>query len=209
MKKLLTIALLLITATCFAGDISTIAGKAIGSVSTIAGKAKSAIATVGGGVVPSEGGGTPASGIYRPNADITATGWSDPDDNIDIYLFIDEAVTAPTAGGGDAISAWETAGTYEAAFPEITGTISTIRIHHYSKIGSATDAAIGFALSRDGVSWETEVGTVLDLNDVYEWNYVDVTGLSWDGTTDLRIRIRANSADHVYFVDVLYLEANP
>lgn len=52
MKKLLTIALLLITATCFAGDISTIAGKAIGSVSTIAGKAKTAIATVGGGGVP-------------------------------------------------------------------------------------------------------------------------------------------------------------
>ncbi len=77
MKKLLTIALalLLITATCFANDISTIAGKAIGSVSTIAGKAKTAIATVGGGGVPSEAAGACTSpqifGWSMENVDVT------------------------------------------------------------------------------------------------------------------------------------------
>ena len=164
-------------------------------------------AVFAGGGVPV--GGTPATGNYRPNADSANTGWGDGDDNIDLYAEIDDAVTSPTAGDGLRIDAWESGGLYECAFPEITGTISTIRLHHYSKIGSATDADITFYLSQDGTNWTAGQTTTLDLNDVYEWNYVDFTGLSWTNTTDLRVRIDAISTDHVYFVDVLYLEVNP
>jgi hypothetical protein len=56
MKRLIIILILLIATPLWAGDVSSIMGKAIASIATICGKAKAAVASWGGGGVPVAGG---------------------------------------------------------------------------------------------------------------------------------------------------------
>jgi len=55
-KRLIIILILLIATPLWAGDVSSIMGKAIASIATICGKAKAAVASWGGGGVPVTGG---------------------------------------------------------------------------------------------------------------------------------------------------------
>lgn len=162
---------------------------------------------VGGGVPVA--GGSAATGNYRPNADISHPGWGDGDDDIDIYLGIDEAVTDPTAGDGVYVVAWETTTVYEVAFPEITGTISALRIHYYGKKGAVAAGGLDFYISQNGTDWVGPQTGAFTTIDVYEWLYVTFSGLSWTNTTDLRVRIDPDDSGHVFYIDVLYIEANP
>lgn len=159
-------------------------------------------------VPPTTAGG--ASGVYRPNADVTITNWYACDDEpTNFCSYIDDEVTAPTAGTGglNCLHAGETAA--EFAFPEITGTVTTLRVRTYAKVGGPSDGELTFSVSRDGTTW-VSVGTVaITEDDAYAWLYTDVGGLSWDGTTDLRLRVTSTITDRSVDIDVIYLEANP
>lgn len=163
--------------------------------------------TKSGGTVAA---GSAASGVYRPNADISIASWSDNDfETTDLYADIDDAVTTGTAGDGNVIRDWETGTTYEGGFAEITGTISSLRVHIRCAVSGTTDPFIDISISQDGTNWIAAQRISCGASDAQAWTNTTFTGLSWTNTTDLRARLDAVNAGQVYQVDVLYIEANP
>lgn len=154
--------------------------------------------------------GNVAAGVYRPNADVSIGSWTDNDfETSNLYSDIDDAVTTGTAGDGAIIHEWETGTIYEAGFPEITGTISSLRVHIRCAVSGSVDPYIDISISQNGSTWSAAQQISCGASDAQSWTATTFSGLSWTDTTDLRARLDAVTLGQVYQVDVLYIEANP
>lgn len=168
--------------------------------------ARTTVVVVGQGAAA---GGTPATGNYRPNADVSIGSWTDNDfETSNLYADIDDAVTTGTAGDGLAVHEWETMSTYEIGMAEVTGSITSVRIHIRSSCSKPSGSLLNVSISRDGSSWSSIQTVAPGYSDTMAWAYTTFTGLSWDGTTDFRVRV-AQTDDSVIYMDVLYAEVNP
>lgn len=168
--------------------------------------ARTTVVVVGQGAAA---GGTPATGNYRPNADVSRGSWSDNDyESTDLYTDIDDAVTTGNAGDGAVVREWETMTTYEIGMAEVTGSITSVRIHIRSSCSKPSGSLINVSISRDGSTWSSIQTVVPGYSDTFTWAYTTFTGLAWDGTTDFRVRV-AQTDDSVVLIDVLYAEVNP
>ena len=166
------------------------------------------VVPTGGGTVVS-GGGAAATGNYRPNADVSIGNWSDNDfETSNLYADIDDAVTTGSAGDGLVVNAWEDGTTYEVGMAEITGSITSIKIHTRAEVSQPNTSLITIYISRDGTTWVGPQTAVPGYSDTQAWGSATFTGLSWDGTTDFRVRL-IGGASFVLKIDVMYAEANP
>ena len=159
------------------------------------------------------GGGTPASGYYDPDGDISLGDW-----NIDgtptestAYEAVDDGIRSPTSVSEASYltAAWDSR-TLEMTMGEITGSVTTLRVCIYGWDNEST-ATLTAQPSANGTAWET--GQTYDQPTAYgsaDWTCNDFT-VSWSGTTDHRLRLirDVDGGFNNMRVWAVYAEANP
>jgi hypothetical protein len=166
----------------------------------------SAFVVMQGGVGESDESAAPASGVYRPDGDISLGDWYDSDvETTNLYLEIDDAVTSPTAGDGVAIRDYSSGTTYEVSIANITGSITTLRVY-FRAFGDGSSITVDVALTPDGSTWEIAQTSDTLGNYTHSWHYKDFSVTTTD-TSDLRVRFL--DATGTVHIDTVYVEANP
>lgn len=150
-----------------------------------------------------------ANAYYDPNATASTGDWSNSDENqTNLHTYVDDGTTADDANFILAYAP-DPATVVEFSFPEVTGTVNTVRAHIRMKYGNATNGNEAISISRDGTNWSSYVD-IGNITNAYANYTVDFTSLSWDGTTDFRCRIRSNvNFSEWTYISRIRLEVNP
>lgn len=162
------------------------------------------------------GGGIPvtaanaANAYFDPNATASAGDWYNSDeDQVNLHTYVDDGTTADDANYILAYAP-DPATVVEFSFPEVSGTVNTVRAHIRAKFGGTVGSSNeAISISRDGTNWSSYVD-IGNITNAYANYTVDFTSLSWSGTTDFRLRIRSNvSFGEWMYVSRVRLEVNP